>query len=347
MYLQVFRFSPQISRRNLPVYLARQKLFSSSSNSAVLTDDELKNLDAWTVSHQTVTSHDPLTAEQVHDLFITMPTRDGGRLPFEAPVAGQPLPHGYHLPFFHAKRPSYELREDGTENDHSPPSPFLTRMWVGGSMTWNNELPLKIGIKTKASSRVQDTKMRGVEAGNPKLFARKAIQYVQEGQTVPSLTEERTHVYLHSGIYAKAAKIFDRPVQVPNGPIAFSFKFSTSPVSLFRYSAIMFNAHLIHYDPEYSQKVEGYPERLVHGPLTAQMLLDVTKLQMPGLALRSFDYRATNPFFVNQEATIFGHINESEDMVEVWCQDNASKAVVMTGKVHYTADESNLEVKSL
>ena len=111
----------------------------------------------------------------------------------------------------------------------------------------------------------------------------------------------------------------------------------------------MFNAHHIHLDKEYCQREEGYPgkqpklwygyclnhhilqERVVHGPLTAQMLLETTLFHFPGLKLSRFEYRATNPLFVNRELEINGKWLDKNN-VAVWCSD--TKGVVgMTGKV--------------
>jgi len=109
----------------------------------------------------------------------------------------------------------------------------------------------------------------------------------------------------------------------------------------------MFNAHHIHLDKEYCLKVEGYPgttpetpphvyshniaERLVHGPLTAQMLLETVTFHMPGLKIAEFEYRATNPLFANTELTINAKWTDKQT-IKVWCQNNDG-IVGMTGIV--------------
>ena len=70
-----------------------------------------------------------------------------------------------------------------------------------------------------------------------------------------------------------------------------------SPVLLFRYSAVTFNGHRIHYDRSYVTEVEGYPGLIVHGPLQATLLLDIVARLQPGRALKSFSFRATHPLF--------------------------------------------------
>jgi len=102
-------------------------------------------------------------------------------------------------------------------------------------------------------------------------------------------------------------------------------------VTLFRFSALMFNAHSIHLDLLFTQEKEGYPERLVHGPLTAMMLLETAIFHNPGLQLKSFEYRARNPIIVNRTSTIHGVWNDNTS-VKLWCVDDDG-VVGMTGTV--------------
>jgi hydroxyacyl-ACP dehydratase HTD2-like protein with hotdog domain len=120
-------------------------------------------------------------------------------------------------------------------------------------------------------------------------------------------------------------------------------------ITLFRFSALMFNAHHIHLDQEYAQKKEGYPgwsshlpihvefadkrgiERLVHGPLTAMMLLETVAFNNPGRAIKSFEYRARNPIIVNQPSTING-VWKDATTAALWCVDG-NGVVGMTGLV--------------
>lgn len=121
-------------------------------------------------------------------------------------------------------------------------------------------------------------------------------------------------------------------------------------ITLFRFSALMFNAHHIHLDQNYAQKKEGYPgwctslslgaeftdecggsERLVHGPLTAMMFLETVAFNNPGRAIKSFEYRARNPIIVNRPSTING-VWQDVNTVALWCVDGDG-VVGMTGLV--------------
>lgn len=231
-------------------------------------------LNQWKDKPPIQTSTDNLSVEHLSDLYITLPTRDGTATPYVAPEAGDELPFGHHLAFFHARRAEKELRRDGTDEDISPPSPFTKRMWAGGRITWNNESPLLVGTRTQAISTVANAVEKGSEKGKPMIFVSQKIEYRQNNQPA-AVTEERDHVYFHAEIFANMKKKFDREgMVVPNSfvhqadvlkvkdiptRVDFSFSYTPSPVTLFRYSALMFNAHHIHLDKEYCEKEEGYP----------------------------------------------------------------------------------------
>ena len=87
---------------------------------------------------------------------------------------------------------------------------------------------------------------------------------------------------------------------------------------LFRFSALIFNAHRIHYDRDYVRDVEGYPGLLVHGPLTAILLLDLLRESCPDRRLRRFDYQAKAPLFDNAPFTVAG--GPSDDGAALWAE---------------------------
>ena len=132
---------------------------------------------------------------------------------------------------------------------------------------------------------------------------------------------------------------------------AFSFSYTPSATTLFRFSALTFNGHHIHLDRDYAQRSEGYPgtsrvlakrvlylltmrlERLVHGPLTALMLLETLLFHRPDAKLRSFKYRAINPVAVNRPMTIHGAL-EGDGKALLWTED-ADGVVGMNGTVRF------------
>ncbi|CAG8816305.1 23888_t:CDS:2, partial [Racocetra persica] len=107
---------------------------------------------------------------------------------------------------------------------------------------------------------------------------------------------------------------------------------SPSSILLFRYSALTFNSHRIHYDHIYSTKAEGYPGYLVHGPLTCTFLLDLVRDNLPSTAyIRSFSYRALSPLYVGEEFKLCGSKSDINDKsFDVWAE-NIQGGVAMKG----------------
>ena len=174
----------------------------------LLTIRELDALCKWTADPPTrVIVSDFLSSDHLCDLYATLPTRDGSRLrQLEEPKDGDEIPYGHHLAFFHTRPAEGHLREDGTDGDLSPPTPFTTRMWVGGSIRWSPNRPLIAGIETKSISEVVRVEMK---PGKNMIFVTQCIKYTRQGESEPSIAEERTHVYLHSRLFSK--KVLNRP----------------------------------------------------------------------------------------------------------------------------------------
>ncbi|KAL0955748.1 hypothetical protein HGRIS_001963 [Hohenbuehelia grisea] len=320
--MQRFRVLSSLCRRNFHTSIPAR----SASNQNLSIDHDA--LDKWISTPQGTILADTLSTSHLSDLFVSIPTRDGTRESFQAPQVGSPLSFGHHLVFFHPRHPEAKLRADGTEPDFCPPEPFTRRMWVGGKIQWNNEQPLLVGSPATATWEVASVQKKGFEKGNPMVFVNQRIQYRTHGREDVSIDETRAHVYVaHS---AKSGKGPREVKDLPSSP-DFTFSFTPSPTTLFRFSALIFNAHYNHLDKEFSQQVEGYPERLVHGPLTALMLLDTVMFYNPVTYIKSFEYRATNPLIVNRRLDFHGAWVE-EKVAKLWCVDEEG-VVGMTGTV--------------
>lgn len=165
-------------------------------NSTIVGAKPKVSLDEWIANPPTASGTDTLHFEHLADAFITLPTRDGSRKPYEEPVPGMPLGYGHHLAFFHARKSEAHLREDGTDEEVSPPAPFLQRMWAGGRIKFDIDNPLISGVKTKSESRVLEALKKGFEKDKPMVFVTQEIKYTMQGKTTPSVVEERQHVYL-------------------------------------------------------------------------------------------------------------------------------------------------------
>ena len=93
------------------------------------------------------------------------------------------------------------------------------------------------------------------------------------------------------------------------------------PVLLFRYSALTFNGHRIHYDRRYVTEAEGYPGLVVHGPLIATLLLDLLRREMPDADVSRFQFRAIRPLFDLESFSVCGGPGEG-NTVQLWARDH-------------------------
>lgn len=202
-------------------------------------------------------------------------------------------------------------------------------MWAGGKIQFDTQNPLVIGTPARTSASVKQALKKGFEKKKPLVFVTQEIQFFKQGKSTPSIVEERQHVYIPEGL--RVVRSTPREVSDIPDSVDFSFQYKPTPVTLFRFSSLMFNAHHIHLDKDYTTRVEGYPERLVHGPMTAMMLLEVVNFHNPLVHIKEFEYRATNPLYVNRLLTINGTwIDRAR--ARVWCVDDEG-GVGMTGLV--------------
>jgi 3-methylfumaryl-CoA hydratase len=93
-------------------------------------------------------------------------------------------------------------------------------------------------------------------------------------------------------------------------------------VLLFRYSALTFNGHRIHYDRRYVTEVEGYPGLIVHGPLIATLLVDLLRWQKPDAVLKKFEFRAMRPTFDLNPFFVCGEPQADGKTVHLWGRDH-------------------------
>lgn len=107
---------------------------------------------------------------------------------------------------------------------------------------------------------------------------------------------------------------------VPNSPL------------LFRYSALTYNAHKIHYDLQWTQNMEGHPDLVVHGPMTASLLVQLADRAAGDTAteLRKFDYRATSPMYVNREIKLQGHWDQRGKSLTLWAEQDGKVGMKAT-----------------
>ncbi|KAM6481711.1 hypothetical protein HDV62DRAFT_380682 [Trichoderma sp. SZMC 28011] len=228
---------------------------------------------------------------------------------------GTPIPPAYHLVYFTPDDLEAELGADGSDRTFNAPAPFTRRMWAGGQMKFERENPLRVGEEveehTKLISAVAKTSR---SAGEMVLVEVEKKMYGSQGL---ALVDTRSWVFrpvLHStaregvalrsvdGNILAASSIFD----VVNDNNAFPIrKLSWSPVGLFRFSALTFNGHKIHYNEDWTRNAEGHPGIVVHGPLNVINLLDYWRdFHGEGTGPDEIIYRAMSPVYGGEEYQI-------------------------------------------
>ncbi|GFE64991.1 acyl dehydratase [Litoreibacter roseus] len=216
------------------------------------------------------------------------------------------VPHPFaHQVFFWDAQPTAELGRDGHPKTGGliPDLGLLRRMWAGGRLAFH--APLKVDTPAEKRSRCLRS---GLKEGKQGTLALVTLEHVivQDGSTV--ITDEQDLVYLPDTPYSP------RPAQLmpDGGTIAQTHTFT--PTELFRYSALTFNGHRIHYDRDYAKDIEGYPGLVVHGPLLAQHLMLIAERTLGTLG--RFEFRAIAPLFDGEEANF--HLNETQDHLALW-----------------------------
>ena len=233
---------------------------------------------------RTETSTDPLgciQAQSAQALFDdTGPAlTDGDALP--------PLWHWFH---FLPRAPQALLDSDGhpQRGGFLPPIPYPRRMFAGARLQLHR--PLAIGRPARREARIRDVVLKSGKSGSL-AFVTVALRFVQDGELC--IEEEQDIVYREPG--GRVATPVAAPW--PALPDA-SWARVLQPDSrmLFRFSALTFNAHRIHYDRSYAGEVEGYPGLVVHGPLTAMLLARLVG-QSTARPMRAFSFRGAAPLF--------------------------------------------------
>ncbi|PWN96035.1 hypothetical protein FA09DRAFT_362346 [Tilletiopsis washingtonensis] len=198
--------------------------------------------------------------------------------PLVDPAEGTPLLPGEHLCFFLPRARSADLGADGSDRTFNPPAPFVRRMWAGGSMTWSRENPLLVGEKAYEHTWVEDVQVKRTAKGDEMLvvWVRKELG----NERGPSIEDRRS--WLFQRPLQDGGGALPRPVQSQHGEPAQSDKLGLAagatavqqtPATLFRYSALTYNAHAIHLDAQWAREREGHPTTVVHGPMTLALLL--------------------------------------------------------------------------
>ena len=209
------------------------------------------------------------------------------------PAKGDVLPPLWHWLYFLPRHRHSELSSEGhaRRGGFLPPVPLAHRMWAGGRFGFHR--PLRIGEHFRRISRIADVSLKQGRSGSLVFVT---VRHEIRNEQGVALTEEQDIVYRDSaGVYRDAAGAAGPPA-APDGQ-EWEREIRPGDVLLFRYSALTFNSHRIHYDRRFATSVEGYPGLVVHGPLIATLLLDLLRCNLPEANVAKFSFRAVSPLF--------------------------------------------------
>jgi 3-methylfumaryl-CoA hydratase len=228
--------------------------------------------------------------------------------------SGTALPPLWHWIFFWTAAAQAELGADGhpQRGGFLPPVPLPRRMWAGGRLSFS--APLPIDVEATRTSAVKSVVAKSGVTGNLAFVTVK--HEIAHNETV-CVTEEHDIVYRampQPGAPTPVAK------PAPSDP-AWRRLVTPDPVLLFRYSALTFNGHRIHYDRSYVTAVEGYPGLIVHGPLIATLLADLLQRHLPEARMTSFSFRAVGTLFDTEPFALCGQPDDDGLKVSLWAQN--------------------------
>ena len=276
-----------------------------------------QHMDATTLAHlqtwqgQSEVLEDLITPAPLRALSATLDRDD------PLPHAGTELPPLWHWLFFLPHHRQSEIGPDGhaKRGGFLPPVPLPRRMWAGGRLHWH--APLRVGDAVKRVSTIESVTHKSGRTGDL-LFV--LVKHEVHNAHGLCLTEE------HDIVYRPAAQAND-PVPTPVAAeknATWQRDLAPDDVLLFRYSALTFNGHRIHYDRKYVTEVEGYPGLIVHGPLIATLLVDLVRRHTKR-PIRSFEFKALRPTFECADQRILrvcGEPDVNGSTVRLWAQDH-------------------------
>ena len=281
---------------------------------------DLDHLRTWVGNNEKV--KDRIDAGHLARFFATL---DYDQLDIQE---GDPVPPSGHWIYFNSRAKNSDIGSDGhvKRGNFLPPVDLPRRMWAGGRINWRNEL--RVGEAVTRASTVASVNCKAGKSGDlvfvlvrHQYYGSKGV-YIDEEQDIvyrggPGSVKQQTTVKP-----ALKGAVWTRTIQ-------------PDPVLLFRYSALTFNSHRIHYDYKYVTEEEGYPGLIVHGPLLATLLMDLCCRENVGRELKQFNFKAVSPLFHNQKFTVNGIPRDNGKTADLWAA-NSDGGLAMQAEVEFS-----------
>ena len=272
-----------------------------------MTPIDIESLRKWIGRRET-------SSERMHPTTATLLAAS---LDAEDPQMGEgmELPPLFHWLYFLPVCRQSQLGADGhpMRGGFLPPVPLTRRMWAASTLEFAQ--PLLIGEQASRTSEIIDVTLKQGRSG-PLIFV--TVQHtIRRESGVVAVTETQELVY------RDPPKAGEPAAAGPAAPSSQSWlrAVQPDPILLFRYSALTFNAHRIHYDRRYASEVEGYPGLVIQGPLAATLLVTLLQHEVPGARLRRFRFRALKPLFDDRGFLLCGHPRAEAADIRLWTCD--------------------------
>lgn len=265
---------------------------------------DIEHLRTWIGRSETLS--DQASEAPVKALTATLDREDAPAGPQDA------LPPCWHWLYFLPTPRQSEIGPDGhpRRGGFLPPVPLPRRMWAGSQLQFH--APIRMGQSLVRTSRIADVRLKEGRTGSL-VFVNVDHEIRADGAL--AISERHDIVYRDM---PQPGEVMPAPVAAPEGA-QWVREIVPDDVLLFRYSALTFNGHRIHYDRRYVTEVEGYPGLIVHGPLIATLLLDLLRRELPGARVTHFSFRAVKPLFDVAPFSVCGR-REDVNTVKLWAR---------------------------
>ncbi|KAJ4159225.1 uncharacterized protein LMH87_008133 [Akanthomyces muscarius] len=302
---------------------ARKFSTSARRQQGTAQDAAARLLDSF--ANKTVSRRQLIDGNQLQKLSLTLGRTSIGahNVAERAPPVGTPVPPGHHLVYFTPDGVEADLGPDGSDRTYNAAAPFSRRMWAGGRMQWPSDgASIRVGDEVEErTTLLSATAKKSRSAGEMVL-----VEVVKEleGPRGVAIVDKRSWVFRPEVDPSNAAAP-EPPRRTKQGPTLIedvasqsgfaARSFCWSPVGLFRFSALTFNGHKIHYNEGWTTAVEGHPGVVVHGPLNLISILDYWRdVHGNDQAPKEVVYRAMSPLYAgDQYQVLTASLEEGRD----------------------------------